>query len=105
MVGLRPCRSREETMMTWMKGGVVARCGPAVAAAVVLGLALVADGGRLPAVADGYTFQTIDGPAADAVPQLVWINNAGLIVVQYQQPPDSDFGKNQHAGILQNGAW
>jgi hypothetical protein len=102
---VRRDRSPKETVMARRKRGILARFGPAVAAVVLLALALVADGGQLPAAAAGYTFRTLDFPASDAVTQVVWMNNAGLITMQYQQPPDSDFGKNQHTAILQNGTW
>jgi probable HAF family extracellular repeat protein len=56
----------------------------------------------------GYTFETIDPPGltpgVDSNVQVVFINNAGLITVQYQQPIAA-WWDNVHAAFVQGGHW
>lgn len=59
--------------------------------------------------AESYTFRTIDPPygepGIDIEVQIVWINAAGVITVQYQDPPDPDFLTNMHTAVLQRRDW
>jgi hypothetical protein len=63
----------------------------------------------LPAnVSKQYEFQIIDPPAAygpGAAVQIAWVNNSGLMSVQYQAPENADWYANTHAAVVERGVW
>jgi hypothetical protein len=56
-----------------------------------------------------YSFETVDPPfgtpGVDMAVQALWMNNRGLVVAQYQTPPDTDWFTNVHGAVLQHGTW
>src|SRR5262245_32216386 len=80
--------------------------------AFVLSLAALRTGALFvaPAVAAAeYAYQTVDVPfgvpGQDLDVQIVWMNNAGVITVQYQSPRSPNFLENMHTAMLSRGAW
>jgi hypothetical protein len=57
---------------------------------------------QLPDVSDQYTIQVIEPPAGTTEIWWTWVNEAGLVVMQYFTP---EAGGQGHAGILENGIW
>ncbi len=58
-----------------------------------------------------YVYQTIDPPAewgelgVDLSVGILWANNTGLVVLQYQQPISANWSANMHTAIMQNNQW
>jgi hypothetical protein len=84
----------------------------ALSVAVVVSLAahsLVISALAGPVHERGYSFQTIDPPYGEPGVvldvQIVWMNNAGMITVQYQSPIDPDWLTNMHTVVLWRGEW
>ena len=57
---------------------------------------------QLPDVSDQYTIQVIEPPAGTSEIWWTWINEAGLVVMQYFTP---EAGGQGHTGILERGIW
>lgn len=59
--------------------------------------------------AANLAFTTLDvpfgQPGVDLDMQIVWINDAGVITVQYQSPRSPNFLENMHTAVLDHGAW
>src|SRR5690349_19755760 len=71
-------------------------------------LAVFALSAARPAVAQSYTFQTVDAPGRDnfAISLLnsTWRNDKGLLVQEYFGP-DAPVGPRGHTALLQDGVW
>ena len=60
--------------------------------------------------AKGWTFETIDPPSEllqgeDFTVEVVFINNVGLITMQWQSPISANFWDNLHSAVVQKGNW
>jgi probable HAF family extracellular repeat protein len=81
--------------------------------AVVAALLMAIPSTRVNAAADsvkGYTFETIDPPSEllqgeNFTVEVVFINNVGLITMQWQSPISANFWDNVHSAVVQKGHW
>jgi hypothetical protein len=95
-----------KSQIRFAKSGVISRW---IVLSSVIFLAIYILGPGFAGAKDkGYTFETIDPPGltpgVDSNVQVVFINNAGLITVQYQQPI-ALWWDNVHVAFVQKGQW